>query len=135
MVKSEIAIVFFDGVCTLCNRSVQFILTHEKAPLLSFATLQSGLFAQLCPDLSNTFAQIPQGVVLYRHGSTHVGADAALLIVPYLRWYWQWLRLAWVLPRPLRNAAYGYVARNRYQWFGRQESCWMPTPKLRNRFV
>jgi predicted DCC family thiol-disulfide oxidoreductase YuxK len=127
-------IVVFDGVCNLCNHSVQFILRHEVAPDFQFAALQSHAGARLwrtfgfSPDDARTF-------VLIAGGRPYVKSDAAIQIATRLRGGWKLLALVRVIPRPFRNWMYDVVARNRYAWFGKSEACIVPTPEIRSRFL
>lgn len=128
------AIVLFDGVCNLCNSSVQFIIARDTKAYFRFASLQSevgkSLLAShhLSPDSIDT-------IVLVEKGNAFVRSAAALRIAQHLDGAWRWLSIFRVLPLPLRDALYNFVARNRYRWFGKEESCWLPTPDLRERFL
>ena len=127
-------VVIFDGVCNLCAHSVKFILSHESSPTLRFVALQSGAGTQLMrefgfsPEDAKTF-------VLVAGGQPYVKSDAAIRIASYLRGGWRLLGALRIVPRPIRDWAYDVVARNRYRWFGRAESCMVPTPELRARFI
>ena len=127
-------VVIFDGVCNLCAHSVKFILNHESAPTLRFVPLQSVAGKKLMrefgfsPEDAKTF-------VLVAGGQPYVKSDAAIRVVAYLRGGWKLLGTLRILPRPIRDWAYDLVARNRYRWFGRAESCMVPTPELRARFI
>ena len=127
-------VVIFDGVCNLCARSVKFILAHEAEPRLRFVPLQSPAGARMMrefgfsPEDAKTF-------VLVVDGKPHVRSDAAIRVARYLRGGWRVLGAIRIVPRPIRDWAYDVVARNRYRWFGRAESCMVPTPEIRARFV
>lgn len=127
-------IMIFDGVCHLCTRSVKFILDHESEPTLRFVPLQSPAGARmmrefgLSPDDARTF-------VLVLDGKPYVKSDAAIRVARYLKRPWRLLGGIRVLPRAFRDWAYDVVARNRYRWFGKADSCIVPTPELRARFM
>ena len=127
-------VVIFDGVCKLCARSVRFILNHEDHQLLRFAPLQSVAGARLMrefgfdPKDAKTF-------VLIAKGTTYTKSDAAIEVARYFRRPWRLLRALKVVPRPLRDWLYDLVARNRYGWFGRLDSCIVPTPETAARFL
>jgi predicted DCC family thiol-disulfide oxidoreductase YuxK len=127
-------IIVFDGVCNLCASSVKFILRHERDDSLRFAPMQSPAGQRLMrqfgfdPDDVKTF-------VVIADGTAHVRSDAAIRIARHLRGAWRLLGGVRIVPRPLRDWAYDVVARNRYRWFGRKETCMVPTPDLRARFV
>ncbi|WP_212758186.1 DCC1-like thiol-disulfide oxidoreductase family protein [Usitatibacter palustris] len=113
---------------------MKFILAHESAPTLRFVALQSPAGARLMrefgfsPEDAKTF-------VLVAGGRSYVKSDAAIRVAGYLRGIWRGLAAVRILPRPVRDWAYDIVARNRYRWFGRTESCMVPTPELRARFI
>ena len=127
-------VVIFDGVCNLCAHSVKFILAHESEPKLRFVPLQSAAGARMMreygfsPDDVKTF-------VLVSDGKPHVKSDAAIHVAAYLRGVWRLLGAIRAVPRPVRDWGYDVVARNRYRWFGRTESCMVPTPDIRARFI
>ena len=128
------ALVLFDGVCNFCNGSVNFIIDRDRAGRFRFASLQSGAGqavlarAGLRTDELSTLLLVEQGVVYTR-------SEAALRIVRRLRAPWPVFFGLVVVPRPLRDAVYDWVASNRYRWFGRTESCRIPTPEVRDRFL
>ena len=127
-------VVIFDGVCNLCSHTVTFILEHESAPVLRFAPVQSSAGSRLMRE----FGLDPSDVktfVLVEGGKPYVKSEAAIRIARYFRGPWKALGAIKVLPRPLRDWAYDVVARNRYRWFGRVDTCMAPTPELRARFV
>ncbi|HPY40867.1 MAG TPA: thiol-disulfide oxidoreductase DCC family protein [Thiolinea sp.] len=127
-------LIIFDGMCNLCTFSVRFILTHETAPLLQFAPLQSKAGMRLLktygfdPTDAKTF-------VLIQNGQAYTRSEAALRVAKYLRWPWRELTIFRAIPKPLRDTLYDYVALNRYRWFGQKEICMLPTPELRARFM
>lgn len=127
-------IILFDGVCNLCNGSVQFILKRDPEGQFRFASLQSpagqDLLARFGIDRS-----IVDSVVLLEEDGWHKESDAALRIAHRLGGVWKVLTVFRLIPRPLRDAAYRFIARHRYRWFGRTETCWLPTPDLRARFL
>lgn len=127
------AVVLYDGVCHLCQGSVRFIVERDRAGYFRFAQLQSpagrALVAghRLPPDL--------QSLVLVESGRTHVRSGAVLRIARRLDGPW---KLAWVLlvvPAPLRDVVYAWVARHRYGWFGRSDLCELPSPAVRARLL
>ncbi len=127
-------VVVFDGVCNLCVGSVGFIVRHEKTPALRFAPIQSATGARLVRELGFDPADAKTFVIV-EDGRAHVRSNAAIRLARYLRWPWRLLGAAWIVPRPIRDHAYDWVARNRYRWFGRRDTCLVPTPALRSRFL
>ncbi len=128
------ALVLFDGVCNLCNRSVNFIIDHDPAGYFLFAALQAEAAAPLLAryDLS---ADYQESIVLVEGGRCYRRSDAALRIARRLPGAWRLLYALVVLPRPLRDVLYDWIAANRYRWFGERETCRVPTPELRARFL
>jgi predicted DCC family thiol-disulfide oxidoreductase YuxK len=136
---SPAATILFDGVCTLCNGFVQFVIRHDPHGYFSFAALQSeagqALLAAHGQPLSAASLAHPDSVVLVADGRVYTHSTAVLRIAGHLGGVWRLAAVGWLLPRTWRDALYRYVARHRYQWFGQQESCLMPTPALRARFL
>jgi predicted DCC family thiol-disulfide oxidoreductase YuxK len=133
------AIILFDGVCNLCNGFVQFVLRHDGAGQFRFAALQSeaarALLAAHGHPLTPAALADPASVVLVAEGRVYTHSAAVLRIAGRLGGLWRLAAVGWLLPGPWRDALYRFVARHRYRWFGRQESCWLPTPALRGRFL
>ena len=128
------AVVVFDGVCNLCNGVVNFLIDRDPEANLRFASLQSeagrALLAEagLSPDYRESFVLIAGGIAF-------VGSDAALGIAHRMVQPWSWLYGLRLVPRPLRDAVYRFIARHRYQWFGQTDACRLPTPELHARFL
>lgn len=142
------AVVLFDGVCNLCNAAVLFIIDRDPRGRFRFAPLQSDYATNLVAALGERLpeqapvpppasAPLPAGdtIVLIEDGRVYQSSDAALRICGHLRGPWPLLSWFLVLPRGFRDWVYDLVARNRYRWFGRTESCRIPTPELRERFL
>lgn len=132
--KNKYPIVFFDGVCNLCNSSVQFIIRYDEKGLIRFAPLQSDLGSQVLSDLS-TLKKGKESIFFLENGQLYDRSTAALRVARYLRFPVSLLFLLIVFPAFIRNAVYDYIARNRYKWFGKKDSCMIPTPELKNRFL
>ena len=128
------AVVLFDGVCNLCNGAVNFIIDRDPDGYFRFAPLQSDVAATYLDDADGPDADLST-IVLVEGGQTYVRSTAALRIARRLTGAWPLLFLAIVVPRPLRDAVYNWVAHNRYDWFGRRDECRVPTPALRDRFL
>lgn len=138
--------MLFDGKCNLCNGAVQFMIDHERKPDLKFAPLQSDLAKQRLTEalgeetskalvLGATGAGDPDTIVVIEGGKAYTHSTAALHIAAHLKAPWRWAVVFYVFPRFIRDAVYRFIARNRYRWFGKSESCRVPTPELRARFV
>lgn len=127
-------LVLFDGVCNLCNASVQFIIEHDPEGKIMFASLQSERGQAILQHLGmkmddfDTFIFIEKGVAYTR-------STGILKEIRYFRGLWRFLYVFIVIPRPIRDFFYNIVARNRYRWFGKKNECWLPTPELKMRFL
>lgn len=127
-------VILFDGECNLCNRAVDFIMRHDKRAVFKFASLQSGIGKRLiedCPDIS------PAGdtVVLVVNGKCWERSDAAIKIAAALPAPYSWLTLFRLIPKFFRDGVYNLVARNRLRWFGKRDSCRLPTATEQQRFL
>lgn len=127
-------VVLFDGVCNLCNGSVQFILKRDPQARFRFASLQSDAGRSLLQE-HGLDPEALSSVVVIDGGQAWRESSAALRIARYLPGGWKLLRIFTLVPRPLRDAVYRWIARNRYRWFGKMETCWLPTPELKGRFL
>lgn len=128
------SVILFDGVCNLCNASVQFIIKHDKKQLFRFAALQSA-FGQNIVNKFNLADKNIDSVILLENNSVLLKSDAALRIAKQLGGIYSMLYVFIVLPKFIRNRIYDFIARNRYRWFGKQESCMIPTPELKKLFI
>ena len=130
-------VVLFDGVCNLCNGLVQFIIRRDPHARFRFAPLQTEVTPGVV--LAQNVRRIPGADPTSRRcledGRMYERSTAVLRIARQLRAPWPLLFAFIVVPRPLRDWAYDLVARRRYRWFGRRETCMVPTPELRARFV
>jgi predicted DCC family thiol-disulfide oxidoreductase YuxK len=125
-------IVFFDGVCGLCNASVDRMLKWDHSRVLRFAPLQGSTAAQLLPS---AFAKDFDTFVLMDEQGMHLRSDAAIRALVHFGGVWRIAAVMRVVPRPLRDAVYAWVSRNRYRWFGKRDACRLPTPQERERFL
>ncbi len=135
---SEPPILLFDGVCNLCSKAVHFVLEHEAGSELRFASLQSdkgkALLAQ--HGLSHLLAHAdPESLVFVEDGRAYERSTGALRLARHLRAPWRWGRAFLLVPRFLRDLVYRFIAKNRYAWFGKTDSCLVPTKELRARFL
>jgi predicted DCC family thiol-disulfide oxidoreductase YuxK len=127
-------IVLFDGVCGLCSHVVQFIIRRDRKGIFQFAALQSDSGQQLLkrfglpPDSMSSF-------LLVEGDRCYMKSTAALRVCLALPGLWPVLYILSIVPRPLRDGVYDWVARNRYRWFGRKDACMLPTAEQRGRFL
>lgn len=131
----EPPIVFFDGYCNLCNRSVAFIIARDRRAQFRFASLDSVTAQSRLAALAAT-APLPDSVLLLDADGLHARSDAARRIAQQLSAPWPWLAaMSGLVPRALRDAVYDVIARNRLRWFGRRDTCAIPTPSQQARFL
>jgi predicted DCC family thiol-disulfide oxidoreductase YuxK len=132
--NSSPSIILFDGVCNLCAWAVRFIIERDPRGVFHFASLQSPAGQELMrqhgldPTQLDTF-------VLVEDGRAHRESTAALRVSRRLGGGWPLFYAAIILPRFLRDPIYKFIARNRYRWFGQKETCMIPTPELKARFL
>ncbi len=131
----EPPVLLFDGVCNLCNGVVTFVIRRDPPPArFRFAALQSE-FGQRVLREHGLSANPLDTFVMLEDGAVHLRSTAALKTLKRLGFPWSLAYAAIVVPAPLRDALYRFVARNRYRWFGKREACMLPTPELRSRFL
>ena len=131
---SEGPILVYDGVCHLCQGLVRFVIERDPEGRVRFAHRQSAAARERLA----AFGLAPEAfdaVALIEEGRLAVASDAALRLFGHLRGAWPWLQVFLLVPRPLRDVVYRWIARNRYRWFGRDDTCLAPTPELRGRFL
>jgi predicted DCC family thiol-disulfide oxidoreductase YuxK len=127
---SQKPIVFFDGVCGLCNRFVDFLFRRDRAGHFRVSPLQGQTAARYLGDREG----LPS-VVLWEAGRVYEKSAAVLRILWSLGGGWRCTAPLWIVPSPLRDLVYDWVARNRYRWFGKRDGCRVPTAAERERFL
>jgi predicted DCC family thiol-disulfide oxidoreductase YuxK len=126
-------VILYDGVCVFCSRWIRFVAARDSERRFRFTAIQSAYGTRLAqafgidPDDPDTNAVI--------HGRTaHFKSDAALTVISNLRG-WRWARVLFAVPKPLRDAVYNLVARNRYRIFGKYETCFVPDAEMKARVI
>jgi predicted DCC family thiol-disulfide oxidoreductase YuxK len=127
-------IILFDGVCNLCNNSVQFVLKHDKQKQFLFASLQSDA-GQLLLKKYNLPETSFNSFVLLQNDEVYLKSTAALMVAKQLSGAIKILYVFIIVPAFIRNAVYNIIATNRYKWFGKRENCMLPTAALKSRFL
>lgn len=128
-------IVLFDGVCNLCNTSVQFIIEHDKKDVFRFVALQSDLGQEIMKYIGID-PKTTDSIVLYQPGiAYYYKASAVFEISKELGGLFHFISLFSILPDSFSNWVYDYIAKNRYKWYGRKETCMMPTEDLKLKFL
>ena len=127
-------VILFDGVCNFCNGSVNFLIRQDKKNIFRFAPLQSA-YAQKLLEQYHLPKEKLDSFVLIDDGRVYKASSAGLRLYGKLPWYWKWTQLFWIVPRFIRDGVYNFIARNRYRWFGKKESCMIPSASVRSRFL
>ncbi|KMY53369.1 thiol-disulfide oxidoreductase [Bacillus sp. FJAT-27231] len=126
-------VVLFDGECNFCDSSVQFIIKNDPKGMFHFASLQSDTGQELLKK-----HHVPSDIdsmILIEGDKVYYKSAAALRICRHLKGAWKLLYAFIIVPRPIRNIAYDFIAKNRYKWFGKKESCMLPSLSVRARFI
>ncbi|MDT0554811.1 thiol-disulfide oxidoreductase DCC family protein [Patiriisocius hiemis] len=127
-------IILFDGVCNLCNSSVTFVIKRDAKDVFRFAALQEEpgqkLINQYGIDINKT-----DSIILIENNKAFTKSTAALRIARHLGGAYPLLYGFMIIPVFIRNWVYDYVAKNRYKWYGKKESCMIPTPELKSKFL
>uniref|UniRef100_UPI0040498CE0 thiol-disulfide oxidoreductase DCC family protein n=1 Tax=Fulvivirga sp. TaxID=1931237 RepID=UPI0040498CE0 len=131
--KIESPVILFDGVCNLCNSSINFVIDRDKHKKYKFASLQSQFGQQLAASIGKDIDM--QSVLLVENGKVLDRSNAALEIARNLSGAWPVLYVFKAVPSFLRNIVYDFISRNRYRWFGKQEFCRMPSAELKSLFL
>jgi predicted DCC family thiol-disulfide oxidoreductase YuxK len=128
------SVILFDGVCNLCNATIQFVIARDREGRFRFAALDSeAARAQL--GAVEVPPHLPDSIILLDEDGVFTRSTAALRIARGLTFPWPLLYGFIVVPRVVRDAIYDWIAAHRYRWFGRREACMIPTPDVRSRFL
>ena len=128
-------IILFDGVCNLCNTSVQYVIKYDKKDIFRFVSLQSDLGQKILNHIGINPKHI-DSIVLYEPGiSYYYKSTAALEIAKGLRGIFTLATVFKILPAGIRDFVYDYVAKNRYKWYGKKDACMIPTVELKAKFL
>jgi predicted DCC family thiol-disulfide oxidoreductase YuxK len=128
------SIIFFDGVCNLCNSSVNFIIKHDKKKQFLFASLQSDAAKEILLQYNSKKINL-DSIVLLDNGKLYEKSTAALRISKHLNNGLFLLYIFIIIPTFIRDYLYNYIAKNRYKWYGKKDSCMIPTKDLKSRFL
>jgi predicted DCC family thiol-disulfide oxidoreductase YuxK len=126
-------IILFDGICNFCNASVQFIIKRDPQAHFRFASLQSEVGKKML-----TKYRIPEDInsfILIAGERYYTKSSAALRVCKHLKGFWKLFYVFILVPRPIRDCFYRFIAGNRYKWFGKRESCMIPSEDIRKRFL
>ncbi|MFT4678195.1 MAG: putative DCC family thiol-disulfide oxidoreductase YuxK [Litorivivens sp.] len=124
-------IIFFDGICGLCNKAVDFLLRHDSKQRLKFSPLQGQTAAMLIPKS----AQKMDTFVYWTAGKSYQKSTAILRALSDIGGLWKLTSILLLIPAFMRNAVYSWVSKHRYDWFGKNENCRVPTACERTQFL
>ncbi len=128
-------LILFDGVCNLCNNAVLKVIKYDKKNTFLFASLQSETAKKIGSHLNINLNKI-DSIILYDPGVAYdIKSTAALNIMKDFGGIWNITQIGFLLPETFRNHIYDFIAANRYKWFGKKESCMIPTPEIIDKFI
>ena len=128
------SVILFDGVCNLCNSTIQFIIKKDTKHRFKFASLQSDAAREILLQYSMKNVEL-KSIVFITNNRIYLKSSAVLRILWELGGFYKLLNFFLLVPKPLRDLSYDYIAKNRYRWFGKKDQCIIPTPELKNRFL
>ncbi|MEH6704406.1 MAG: thiol-disulfide oxidoreductase DCC family protein [Galbibacter orientalis] len=129
-------IILFDGVCNLCNRSVQFVIKRDSKDVFRFASLQSDLGKKLLAERNINPQETDSIVLIEPNVAYYTRSSAAIEIAKELEGLWSLISaFNYILPENIRDSIYNFIAKNRYKWFGKKDECPLPTPEQRRKFI
>ncbi len=134
IIKENNSIILFDGVCNLCNNSVQFIIKRDKKKRFLFTSLQSDAARDILLQFQLKNSEM-DSIIFIENGKIYQKSDAILKIFKHLNGMWKLSYGFVIIPKFIRDYVYKIIAKNRYRWFGKREVCMMPTKELQIRFL
>jgi predicted DCC family thiol-disulfide oxidoreductase YuxK len=127
-------LILFDGECQFCAHSVRFIIRHDRQALFQFVSIQTQLGRKICEQYGHEINSM-QTFLLLKKGVVYSRSAAAIEVAKELDWPWRVLSIFWLVPRPLRDAIYAVIARNRAKLFRKRDLCKIPSGEVRKRFL
>lgn len=131
---SKKSIILFDGVCNLCNASVNFIIKHDKQKQFLFASLQSDAAKEILLQFPLKKIDLTS-IILIKDEVYYDKSTAALLVFKQLKGIYKWPYFFTIIPKKIRDRLYLYISKNRYNWFGKQNTCLIPSKEVKERFL
>lgn len=128
------SIILFDGVCNLCNTSVNFVIKHDTKKQFLFASLQSDAAKELLLQYGIKNLEMKSIILIHNH-KIYTKSTAIFLIFKYLNKGLKFCYIGIVIPKFIRDAVYDFIGKHRYKWFGKKQKCMLPTEELKNRFI
>jgi predicted DCC family thiol-disulfide oxidoreductase YuxK len=127
-------IILFDALCVLCSANAQFVLKYDRKGHFRLASMQSEAGAAIYRKFGIDPAD-PETMIVVKGDTALRNSDAVLAIYTGLGWPWRMAAAAKLIPAPIRDTIYGWIARNRYRLFGKRETCWLPPPDMADRLL
>lgn len=127
-------LILFDGVCNLCNSSVQYVIKHDKKNLFMFTALQSDIGQEIIKNHKIDTSKIDSILLYTPEKGIDYKSTAALKIAQQLGFPQNLMSVFFIIPAFIRNWVYDYIAKNRYKWYGKKDACMIPTPELKSKF-
>tara|TARA_B110000240_G_scaffold186415_1_gene223037 strand:- start:497 stop:907 length:411 start_codon:yes stop_codon:yes gene_type:complete len=127
-------LVLFDGFCNLCNSSVQYVIKHDRHNKFKFASLQSDAAKEILLQFNENNSDL-NSIILIDNNKIFKKSLAVLRLLKILGGVYTLLYIFIIIPKPLRDWVYDYIAKNRYKWYGKKDSCMIPTKELKNKFI
>lgn len=128
-------IILFDGVCNLCENSVQFIIKHDKNDVFRFVSIQSNLGQKIINYLGIDLSKVDSIILYIPNKAYYTKSNAALRIAKDLNGFISVLSYLNFLPNFIKNFVYDFIAKNRYKWYGKKESCMLSKPEFKSKFL
>jgi len=128
-------LILFDGVCNLCNTSIQYVIKHDKTNRFMFAPLQSAIGKQIITAF-HIDTEKTDSILLYSNEKgLSIKSTAALQVAKHLGFPRNLISIFFIVPAFIRNWVYDFIAKNRYRWYGKKDACMIPTPELKSKFI
>lgn len=133
MKKANTSYIFFDGYCNLCNASVDFIVRRDRKRSFYYASLQGDTASKILADKPELHGK--DSIVLLENGKVYTESSAVLRISLKMSALWPLMSIFLIVPKFIRDGVYRFVARNRYKWFGKRDTCRVPTEEESHQFL
>ena len=128
-------LILFDGVCNLCNASVQYVIRHDKKNLFLFTALQSNVGQNIIAHYNIDTSKIDSIILYTPKKGIYYKSTAALKVATQMGFPTNLLAIFFIIPNFIRNWFYDFIAKNRYKWYGKKDACMIPTPELKSKFL
>lgn len=135
LLKNDKKIILFDGVCNFCNASVLRVIKYDKKNVFLFAALQSDIGLQITTHFKIDTSKIDSIILITSDEDFALKSTAALKILKEFNGLWKVLQVCWIIPTFIRDHIYNYIAKNRYKWFGKKDTCMLPTEEIKSKFI